>query len=130
MAFLLDTCAVLWLAGEPERLSETVRQSLTVPSQQVSVSAITVGELACLVDKERLSLPCHWRRWFRQAIHSNGWSVFPVDLDTIEEAYSLPDVFHTDPADRILVATARIHRFTLVTGDKKILDYPHVQSVC
>lgn len=43
-------------------------------------------------------------------------------------AYGLPDDFHPDPADRILVATAREHGLTLLTADRKILDYGHVES--
>ena len=46
----------------------------------------------------------------------------------MEEAYSLPDSFHADPADRIIAATARLENYTILTADKKILDYPHVNS--
>lgn len=56
----------------------------------------------------------------------NGWEIMPIDLDIIEEAFSLPGEFHADPADRIIVATARRHALVTVTADKKILDYPHV----
>ena len=52
-----------------------------------------------------------------------------VDLPIIEESYSLPEDFHPDPVDRILVATARLHTAALITGDKKILDYPHVETL-
>ena len=47
----------------------------------------------------------------------------------MEEAYSLPDAFHADPVDRIITATTRLNHFTILTADKKILDYPHVDSV-
>lgn len=46
----------------------------------------------------------------------------------MKEVDSLPEGFHSDPADRVLVATARLNKRTLVTGDEKILDYPHVQA--
>ena len=45
------------------------------------------------------------------------------------EAYNLPGKFHKDPADRILVATARLHNFTLLTADDLILRYAHVKSI-
>jgi PIN domain nuclease of toxin-antitoxin system len=51
-------------------------------------------------------------------------------LDVMQEAYSLPDEFHQDPADRIIVATARIHDLTIITGDLKIVNYPHVKTIC
>jgi PIN domain nuclease of toxin-antitoxin system len=59
----------------------------------------------------------------------NGWQEIPVDLEIIEEAYSLPEPFHADPMDRILVATARLHGLTLLTADKAILKYPHVRTL-
>lgn len=129
MRYLLDTCAVLWLAGDGSGLSERTIAQLQAPQNRVLVSAITAAELACLVQKKRIILPSHWRRWFRDAIDKNGWITLAVDLENIEEAYSLPGEFHQDPADRILVAAARLHRLQLVTGDQKILDYPHVQAV-
>ena len=52
-----------------------------------------------------------------------------MDLEIIEEAYSLPEPFHADPMDRILVATARVHGLTLLTADKAILSYPHVRTL-
>lgn len=128
MRYLLDTCAVLWLAGDGEGLAEATVADLQLSQNEVFVSAITSAELACLVRKDKIELPTHWRRWFRDAIEQNGWGVLPVDLENIEEAYSLPGEFHTDPADRVLVAAARLNKLKLVTGDQKILDYPHVQA--
>lgn len=47
----------------------------------------------------------------------------------MEEAYSLPESFHPDPADRIIAATARIRSYSILTADQKILNYPHVESI-
>lgn len=129
MRFLLDTCAVLWLAGDGKGLADATIADLQLPRSEVFVSAITSAELACLVRKNKIELPTHWRRWFRDAIEKNSWAVLPIDLENIEEAYSLPGEFHPDPADRILVAAARLNKLKLVTGDQKILDYPHVQAI-
>ncbi|MEW6221138.1 MAG: PIN domain-containing protein [Thermodesulfobacteriota bacterium] len=60
---------------------------------------------------------------------ANEWQVKDISLEVIEEAYSLPDSFHADPADRILVATARLMRCPLLTADRKLLDYPHVVTI-
>lgn len=129
MSLLLDTCAVLWLASEPGKLSAAARKRLVSPAERVVVSVISAGEIACLSDRGKIRLPMHWRKWFRDAVDANGWAVEVVDLDVIEEAYCLPGNFHPDPADRFLVATARLRQFTLVTGDQKILAYPHVRSL-
>ena len=59
----------------------------------------------------------------------NGWTVLPIDLDTVEEAYALPDPFHCDPADRLIVAAARRLSAPVVTADVRMLDYPHVRTL-
>ena len=52
-----------------------------------------------------------------------------IDLKIAEEAYSLPEYSQKDPADRIIIATARIHQCPLVTADRRIIEYPHVDTV-
>ena len=52
-----------------------------------------------------------------------------INFSIIEEAYSLPEFSHSDPVDRIITATARLNNCTLMTADKKLLDYPHVATV-
>ena len=78
---------------------------------------------------EPLIPPECWKIWFRYFVELNGWQTVPIDLEIMEEAYSLPDHFHQDPADRIIVATARIFSCSLVTADNRLLEYPHVQTL-
>ena len=127
-AYLIDTCVILWAGLETARLSPFARKCLTAPETEIFVLAASASEIACAVQRKRVRLPEHWKPWFRKTLENNGWQCLPVTLDAFEEAYSLPEPFHADPMDRILVATARLHHLTLITGDGKILDYPHVKS--
>ncbi len=129
MNLLLDTCAILHVAAQPERLTAATKAALINPSSQVHVSPISIAEMACLVDRGRLQLPKHWRAWFEAAVNDNGWIVVPISLEIAAEAFALPPPFHRDPADRIMVATARLERMSLVTTDRLILDYPHVPTL-
>jgi len=129
MNLLLDTCAILWAVADPDKLTTHVQTLLTLEDSEVSVSPISCAEIACGVDRGRIVLDRHWKKWVHYFIEYNGWQEIPIDLAVIEEAYSLPDAFHPDPADRIIVATARVHALIVVTGDRKILDYPHVDSI-
>lgn len=61
-------------------------------------------------------------------VELNSWRVADIDLQVLEEAYSLPGEFHRDPVDRIVTATARLRGLTVLTADRKILDYPHVSA--
>ena len=130
MRLILDTCAILWAVSDPDRLTLHAQKLLSLESSEVIVSPISCAEIACGVARGRFSLDRHWKIWFRFFTESNGWRIEPIDLDIAEEAYSLPDEFHADPADRIIVATARKLSATVVTADRKILDYPHVNSIC
>ncbi len=113
----------------PEKLSKKVRSLVTDPGTAVYVSAISCAELACAVERGRIKLDRHWKQWFRFYIDANGWECLPIDLEIIEEAYSLPDPFHPDPADRIITATARLRKFVVITADRKIIDFPHVDTM-
>ena len=68
-------------------------------------------------------------QWLDNAIHKTGLQVFDLSPKVALESCNLPGNFHKDPADRIIVATSRIHNLTLVTKDQKIIDYPYVNAV-
>ena len=125
MKLLLDTCALLYSTLTPDKLSGRVKQALQDSDPEVFGSIISAGEIACNYGK-KIHLDRHWKTWFRERCAVQQWNLLNVDLDIIEEAYSLPDPFHRDPADRILVATSRIKRIPLVTNDTLITNYPHV----
>ena len=129
MDLLLDTCGFIWCVNDPSRLSESAREALTNEGSRIYVSPISCAEIACLVDRGRITLDNHWRTWFNRYIEMNAWSMLDITLEIIQEAYSLPGDFHQDPADRIIVATARKHDLYIVTGDEKIISYPHVKTI-
>lgn len=129
MRVLLDTCAILWAVAAPRRLSATARKVLSHPDTEVFVLAISAAEIACASERGRIQLDRHWKAWFRHYVRHNQWECLAIELAAVEEAYSLPPPFHPDPVDRLMVATARIQGLGLVTGDEKILDYPHVETV-
>jgi PIN domain nuclease of toxin-antitoxin system len=129
MKLLLDTCCIIWAISEPSAISESATTLLTADESEIWVSVISVAELACGVERGRIIIDRHWKSWFRYYIELNRWQVENISLEIMEEAYSLPDDFHADPADRVITATARLKNHTILTADKKILAYPHVNSI-
>jgi PIN domain nuclease of toxin-antitoxin system len=129
MNIILDTCVIIWTVSNPEKLTADARSILLDHDTRIFISPISCVEIACLAESGEISTVPHWRTWFDNAIADNGWSVLDIDLEIIQEAFSLPGDFHSDPADRFITATARINHMPILTADKKILDYPHVQSV-
>jgi PIN domain nuclease of toxin-antitoxin system len=126
---VLDTCAVLWSVLAPEKLSPAAKAALTAEDTEVLVSAISCAEIACGVQRGRIRLDRHWRVWFRHFMDVNGWEPVDMDLDVMEEAYSLPEYPGNDPADRVIVATARVLQCPVITADRRIIEYAHVKTV-
>ncbi len=129
MKVLLDTCAILWSVLAPENLSEPAKRILSLENTSVHISPISCAEIACGVERGRIELDRHWKLWFRHFVDLNGWDAVGIDLKIVEESYSLPEYAHRDPADRIIIATARLLQCPVVTADKRMRDYPHVDVV-
>lgn len=87
---------------------------------------ISCWEVAQLVSKGRLGLDRPTREWVQSALDAPRVEFVAFGPDTAVEANELPEPFHREPADRILVATARLLNVPLLTADAKILVYPHV----
>ena len=94
----------------------------------MGISAISCWEVAKLVEKGRLVLPCPIADWLENALAYPGITLLPLTPEIAVESTTLPRSFHKDPADQIIVATARIHDCLLVTADQEILDYPHART--
>ena len=126
---VLDTHIWIWWVQDDARLSTRQRQHLQGnESFGLGISAISCWEVAKLVECGRLSLPCPVMDWLEQALAYPGIRLLDLTPRIAVESTQLPGVFHRDPADQIIVATARIHGCPLVTADTLILNYPHVET--
>jgi len=76
-----------------------------------------------LVQKGRIKLEIPLLAWVQKALALPGVELKPLTPEIAVESSQLPDGFHGDPADRLIVATARVHQLTLLTHDQKILGY-------
>ena len=127
---VLDTHVWVWWVHGDERLTETQAEMIeTNETNIIGVSAISCWEIAKLVEYGRLELPCSLREWFEQALSYPGIRLLELTPEVAIESIQLPGEFHRDPADQIIVATARVHGCPLVTSDSKLLKYPHVETI-
>ena len=127
---LLDTHIWIWWVHGDERLDTRLANRLgQVESQGLGVSVIACWEVAKLVEHDRLELPWPVPEWFEQAMNYPGVRLLELTPEIAFESTCLPGEFHRDPADQIIVATARIHNIQLATVDTKILAYTHVETL-
>jgi PIN domain nuclease of toxin-antitoxin system len=130
MATLLDTHAWVWWVTADKRLSRraatTIRRALS--GDALWISMISVWEVAKKVEKAQLTLDRPIDQWLDQAISPQGLGVWEMTRPILVESCALPPPFHGDPADQIIVATARMHGAVVVTRDERIREYSHVRS--
>ncbi len=123
---LLDTHTWLWLmTGATERFSQSALDLIEAAAQSsaVLIPAIAVWEVAMLDAKGRISLDCPCDIWVERALSAPGVQLVPLTARIAIDSTRLPGSFHGDPADRMIVATARATQASLLTCDTKILDY-------
>jgi PIN domain nuclease of toxin-antitoxin system len=125
MKLLLDTHVLVWLLEDSSRISEVVYAQLQQAAyeDQLLVSAITPWEIAMLAVKGKLRLAREVSDWIEAALGLPGIHLEPLSPPIAVASTQLPGGIHGDPADRILVATARHTGAVLVTADHRLLEY-------
>ncbi len=127
---LLDTHTWIWWTHEPHLLSQQqIEEIKRNETDVIGISAISCWEIAKLVEYKRLKLPIALSQWFQLALSYRGVRLFDLTPEIAIESTQLPGEFHRDPADQIIVATARLNDCPLVTADGKILKYPYVNTI-
>lgn len=117
------------MEGSP-RLTQTCRDALEAEERQVFISAISIWEVGMFAQRKRAMHGERIQRWIEDALSIRQLEVFELTPRVVCESMSLPDFKHNDPADRLIVATARVIGCPLITSDRKIVDYPHVKTIC
>lgn len=133
---VLDTHVWVWAAeGMTDRLHSAAAVAIEAAARTstLAVSAISVWELAMLVKRQRLRLATAVGSWIEASLRPPGVRIIPVGTAIALDSVQLPDFDqHTDPADRLIIATARRHG-TLMTCDEALLEWSaahkHVQVI-
>jgi PIN domain nuclease of toxin-antitoxin system len=122
---LLDTHTLIWLFQGSKELSEDIIVKIHQAGSngKVFISAISVWELSMLVAKGRVTLSKSIHQWVEDSLSQPGVNLSLLTPAIAIESSFLPGEFHGDPADRIIVATARLNDLILLTRDRKILQY-------
>ena len=127
---ILDTHAWIWHVQGDKRLKPGTQKIIQGHEYLgIGVSAISLWEVAKAVEYGGLNLPVPVEDWLHTAVSYPGAQVLPLTVHIATESTQLPGHFHNDPADQIIVATARVHDCALITYDSKILKYKHVKLI-
>ena len=124
MTFLLDTHIIVWWFEQNPRLLPAQKEALASadPKSPLVISDISLWEISTLTSLGRLRLRLPLRDWLERAVAPPLVRRIGISPAIAAEVASLPDSFHRDPADRILVATSRVLGATLLTLDSRIIE--------
>ena len=127
---LLDTCAVIWLFNR-SAMSGASRAAIAdaATNRCLYVSPFSGWEVGMLVKKGKIALTMPPKLWFSHVADHPAVTLAALDHDVMIESSFLPDAPPGDPADRIIIATARQSGLTIVTRDRLIVDYAQMGHV-
>ena len=128
---VLDTHAWIWFVSNPELVSNKAKKFINkaIKKKGILISSISAWEVALLVMKKRLVLTVDVSDWIMKSEALPFIKFIPVTNSIAVKSVNLAEPLHSDPADRIIIATAISEGFPLITKDDKILTYPHVQTI-
>ncbi len=128
---LLDTHVWIWFISNPELLSKAAKKSVETAMEEkgIFISCISAWEVALLSAKKRLELTLDATDWIAASEKLPFFQFIPVDNQVAVKSVNLPQPLHSDPADRIIIASAITIGAPVVTKDEKLWHYPHVQTI-
>lgn len=125
---LLDTHVWIWWATESPHLSSGAKQEI-VRSDDLGVSVISCWEVAMLVAKQRIGFNIDVQDWIDLALQRPKIRLIPLDPKIVVLATRLPGKFHSDPVDRLIVATCLTYGIPLISKDQQIADWRHITVI-
>ena len=123
MKLLLDTHIWLWSFLEPHKVSSEVTRELASQDNDRFLSAVSIWEAVVLMDKKRLRIALDFGEWFKMSKQDLNLIELPVTWEVAHEL-RFTQMRYRDPADRSLVATAKVYDLTLVTADARLMKVP------
>jgi len=129
LRYLLDTHIWVWMVDDPRRIPDHILPIVSnAENYPLCLSAISVWEVAKKVSLGKLQMSIPVRDWVMKATRSPFIDLVPLSIEVSLESTMLPGDFHRDPADQMIVATARYLDLVLLTADQKIIEYKHVKT--
>lgn len=131
MPIVLDTHAWIWWVTEDDRLSPSAREAIEAGAREgrLWLASISIWEVGKKIEKGQLVFDRALDDWLDLALGRAGLRTAELSRSVLVESCRLPAGLAGDPADQLIVATARAHGAVLVTRDAKLRGYPHVRTL-
>jgi PIN domain nuclease of toxin-antitoxin system len=128
MSYLLDTCTLFWLVTEPKKISGKARGFIQENQNNLFVSAISAFEFGVKQQKRKIKFSLSLDEWFRRALKDIGIGQIPINFQIATKSTQLP-THHSDPCDRIIIASAWEYEMKILTPDPLIKKYRQIECI-
>lgn len=131
MKYLLDTHAWIWWHMNPGKLSRKALRAIKADEkyEEILLSTISLWEFCKLLEKKKIGISCNPEQWLHAALIMPKLRLVALSPSIAYRSTALPQPFHDDPADQIIVATAREEKAIIISKDARIRDYAHARSL-
>ena len=128
---MLDTCAIVWDAIEPNQLSDKAKKAINRADEfnALIISDISVWEVSMLIKRNRLSIESTPSHFLNLYLQTRNISVIQISPEIAELSVNFDESINKDPADRIISATSIIQNAQLVTADKNLIASEMIETV-
>jgi len=128
---VLDTHVLIWWITKPDKLSARAKHYLeeAAKKSEMLVSSISIWEIYLLAKRGRIQFTMDIDTWLAKVERLPFIRFIPVDNKIAVKSVNFAEQLHNDPADRMIIATSILENALLLTSDKKILNYPYVQTL-
>jgi PIN domain nuclease of toxin-antitoxin system len=123
MRLLLDTHSFLWFLLDDPKLSQTAKDSIADPDNDIEISPASYWEIAIKISLNKYSLPEPYEQFMERELATNQFRILPIEPKHTAALTSLP-FHHRDPFDRLIIAQAMVERIPVISGDEAFAAYP------
>jgi PIN domain nuclease of toxin-antitoxin system len=131
IVILMDTCAIIWDALDPSKLSNKATSSIEKADKNnaLIISDISIWEISMLIKKKRLEVNSTATTFINLFLQSRNISIQSISPEIAELSVNFDNTINSDPADRIIAATSIIYNAALVTSDKNLLENKQLDTI-
>jgi len=128
---IVDTHVLIWDALEPTKLSQPAKETISAANQTdgILVADISLWEIAMLIQKGRIHVSTDVQTFLNLVLQANNIQLVSISPEIATQSVQLPATVNSDPADRLIMATAIVKQATLVTADRNLRSASQISTI-
>lgn len=126
---LLDTCAIIWDALDPGKLSPAAANAINHSDNDLVICDISIWEISMLIKRNRLSVDCTASEFLELALEARNFRIQEITPPIAELSVNFTQEINNDPADRLISATSVLLHIPLVTADKNLRNASLIETI-